>query len=297
MSALDEISTVVEAVAEKVGPSVVAVNRRGTGIVVEKGMVVTNAHNLRDGDTLVTFADGRVASASAAGVDIDGDLAVVLVDTGAAPLIEWAEAAPRLGTVVVALSNARGRGLRATIGTVSSTGRSFRGPRGRRISGSLEHTAPLARGSSGGPVADREGRLVGINTHRLQEGFYLALSVGDDLQERIAALSEGKVPSRRRLGIAIIPPEGARHLREAAGLAHVDGLLIRGVEQGGPAERAGLRRGDVITAVGGRETATLDDLHAALDTEATELTVKVVRATEELSVVLSFDEAGDGSAA
>ncbi|MGH9291415.1 MAG: S1C family serine protease [Acidimicrobiales bacterium] len=290
MSVLEEISSVITAAADRVGPSVVAVNRLGTGFVIDEGSVVTNAHNLRDAETRVTFADGRVETATAVGVDVDGDLAVVSVNTGQAPAIEWSEETPTLGTFVVALSNARGRGLRATSGTVSSVDRSFRGPRGRRISGSLEHTAPLARGSSGGPVLDRDGRVVGINTHRLQEGFYLALAIGDDLRQRIAALSEGKVPSRRRLGVAIIPPQAARHLREAAGLDHVEGLLVRGVEEAGPGARAGLRRGDVITAIGGRETKSIDDLHAALDTDADELVVNLVRATEEQSATVRFDD-------
>ena len=70
---------------------------------------------------------------------------------------------------------AGGGGVRVTFGTVSSLGRNFRGPRGRLITDGIEHTAPLGRGSSGGPLVDPEGRLLGINTHRPGDGLYLAL--------------------------------------------------------------------------------------------------------------------------
>ena len=294
MSALDEVTATIAGVAEAVGGSVVGVNRHGTGVVIRDGVVATNAHNLRGEEAYVTFADGRTATGSAAGVDIDGDLAVITVDTGTAAAAEWTSSSVTVGQVVVALSNPRGRGLRATIGTISSTGRGFRGPRGRRIPGSLEHTAPLARGSSGGPVLDRDGRLVGLNTNRLQEGFYQALTANDELRQRIESLAAGKVPSRRRLGAAIAPAHVARRLRSAAGLPEVDGLLVRDVEEGGPADRAGLKRGDVLVATGGRELRSLDDLYEVLDGDGPELEFRVARAAEEIVVTVIFaaDSAG-----
>ncbi len=288
MTALDEITSTINSVATKAGPSVVGVNRHGTGFVAGPGYVVTNAHNLRE-ESVVIFHDGRLATAHRAGVDFDGDLAVLSVDTADIAAIEWSPATAGLGDVIVALSNPRGRGLRATFGTVSATGRGFRGPRGRRIRGSIEHTAALARGSSGGPVLDREGRVLGINTNRLEEGFYQAIAATDELKRRISDLSSGKTPNRRRLGTALVPPHAARRLREAAGLPGVDGLLVRGVEEGSPADRAGLRRGDVLTAVDGTPLSSVDDLHQALDGEGGTLTFTVVRATDELSVVVSFD--------
>jgi len=299
MSALDEVTATIAGVAEAVGGSVVGVNRHGTGIVIRDGVVATNAHNLRGEEAYVTFADGRTTTGSAAGVDIDGDLAVITVDTGTAAAVEWTTSAVTVGQVVVALSNPRGRGLRATIGTISSTGRGFRGPRGRRIPGSLEHTAPLARGSSGGPVLDRDGRLVGLNTNRLQEGFYQALTANDELRQRIESLANGKVPSRRRLGAAIAPAHVARRLRSAAGLPEVDGLLVRDVEEGGPADRAGLKRGDVLVATGGRELRSLDDLYEVLDGDGPELEFRVARAADEIVVTVSFaatDSAGSPGA-
>ena len=127
----------------------------GSGIVLGEGRVLTNAHNVRGDQVTVTFADGRTAEGSVAGHDIDADLAVIDVNTGGAPALPWADgAASGVGTPVFALANPGGRGLRVTFGFVSGIERTFRGPRGRRITGSLEHTAPLLPGSSGGPVLD-----------------------------------------------------------------------------------------------------------------------------------------------
>ena len=240
----------------------------------------------------MTFADGRRETGTVAGHDIDGDLAVVRVDTGEAPVVEWGGSAD-LGEAVYAVSRLGDGGLRVTTGAVSATDRTFRGPRGRRISGSLEHTAPLARGSSGSPVVDGEGRVVGLNTHRLGEGFYLALPADEALRDRLRNLAAGEVPVPRRLGVGLAPAHVARKLRGSVGLPERDGLLVRLVEDGGPGARAGLRRGDLIVTAGGQDVTTVDDLHDALDAvpAGEALALRVVRGTEELDVRVAFDVA------
>src|SRR5580692_9887443 len=157
MAILDEIQENIARLAEGAGSSVVGIGQRwgaGSGIVLGEGRVLTNAHNLRGSQATVTFADGRTAEGTVAGHDVDGDLAVIEADTGQVGPLPWATAAPAIGTAVFALANPGGRGLRVTFGTVSGIDKSFRGPRGLRITGSLEHTAPLLPGSSGGPVLD-----------------------------------------------------------------------------------------------------------------------------------------------
>ena len=139
--------------------------------------------------------------------------------------------------------------MRASVGFVSALDVTFRGPGGGRLRGAIEHTAPLARGSSGGPVVDVRGTLVGIDTHRVGDGFYLALPADDDLRARVDALARGEAPHRPRLGIAVAPPRVARRLRQSVGLPERDGLLVHAVEDGGPAERAGIRQGDLIVRV------------------------------------------------
>ena len=159
-------------------------------------------------------------------------------------------------------------------------------PGGRRISGSVEHTAPLAPGSSGGALVDAAGALVGLNTNRIGEGFYLALPADDELKARIAALGRGESPSRIRLGVAIAPNHVARRLRRSVGLPDRAGILVRGVEDGSLADAAGIEAGDLIVSAGGREIADADDLHEALGTLSQPFEVGIVRGAEERTVTV-----------
>src|SRR4051794_16403979 len=255
MAVLDEISSTVRGVADRLGPAVVGLGRgwgRGSGVVTAPGTVLTNAHNLRGSEVTVSFADGRVETGSVAGVDPDGDLAVIAVETGEVEPAEFGDPdALGIGSLVVALANPGGRGLRATLGLVSATGRSFRGPRGRRIRGSIEHTAPLPRGSSGGPLADPDGRLLGLNSVRMDGGLILALPADAALQRRVEALAAGEATARPRLGVALAPPRAARRMRSAVGLPEREGLLVRAVAEDSPAAKAGIQRGDLVAAAGG----------------------------------------------
>ena len=290
---LEQLQAATEAVAGKAGGSVVGIGHgwgRGSGVVIGDGLVLTNAHNVHDHEVPLAFADGRTVTATVAGVDVDGDLAVLSADTAGAPPIEWGDGDPAVGAVVFALANPGGRGLRVTLGQVSSVGRSFRGPRGRRVTGSVEHTAPMAKGSSGGPVVDAAGAFVGLNTNRLGEGFYLALPADADLKTRVEALSRGESTSRLFLGVGLVPGRAARHLRRSVGLPDRDGLLVSEVEDDSPAGRAGLRGGDLIVEAAGQPIAAVDDLHTILDglDESSSLALGVVRGAEELSVTVSF---------
>jgi serine protease Do len=254
--------------------------------------VLTSAHNLRREDVTVSFHDGRRVRAELAGSDPDLDLAVLAVDTADAPAVRWEPAdAPGIGTPVVALANPGGRGLRATLGFVSSGERSFRGPRGRRVHGAIEHTAPLPRGSSGGPLVDQEGNLLGLNSLRLDGGLILAVPASAAVKERALLLARGEAPAPHRLGVAIAPPRVARRLRSAVGLPERDGLLVRAVEDGSAAADAGLEPGDLIVAVGGQPVDGVESLYTALDSVAAaggELELGVVRGTDERSVTARF---------
>ena len=294
MAVLDEVRTAVAAVAERVGPAVVGIGQGwglGSGVVIGDGLVLTNAHNLRGGEVVVSFGDDRTETGHVAGVDIDGDLAVIAVDTTGVTPLEWADGdLPGLGAVVFAAANPGGRGRRGTVGLVAAVGRAFRGPRGRRVTGSLEHTAPLVRGSSGGPIVDGDGRFLGVNTNRLGEGFYAALPADADLRARVDALARGESSSRRHLGVGLVPGRAARHLRRSVGLPDRDGVLVREVEEDSPAARAGIRRGDLLVEAAGRPVTGIDDLYAALDglDEGQSLALGVVRGAEDLSVSVTF---------
>jgi S1-C subfamily serine protease len=289
---LEELSSTIGGIAERIGPSVVGIGRGwgvGSGVVVAGGRVLTNAHNLRREETTVRFADGRSERGRVAGADTDSDLAVIEVDTGDAPALEWGDPeAAVIGAPVFALANPGGRGLRVTFGTVSSANRSFRGPRGRRIQGAIEHTAMLPRGSSGGPLVDGDGRLLGVNSIRLDGNLILALAADASTRSRVDRLAAGEELKRPTLGIAVAPPYVARKLRRAVGLPDQAGVLVRSVKDDSPADKAGVERGDLIVEAGGDTIEDLDDLYNVLDTTTDTLTIKTLRGTEEHSRTLAL---------
>lgn len=290
MTALAEASELIAATARAAGPAVVGLGpgwRGGTGVVVAEGRVLTAAHNLRSDAARVVFGDGRREHADLLGIDRDLGIAVLALDTAhVAPL----EAAPAggagLGAVVVALARPGGRALRVTQGFVSTDQREVRGPRGRRIP-ALEHTAPLPRGSSGGPLLDDHGRLLGINVIRLEGGLIVAVDTVA-LGGEIDRLARGEAPARRRLGIAVAPPRVARRMRAAVGLPDATGVLVRAVEDGSPAAAAGIERGDLIVELGGKPLERIDDLYAALDAATDSLVLELLRGTERRSATITF---------
>lgn len=287
MSEIAGFGSAIGAVAERVGPAVVGVGERwrgGCGVVIGHDRVVTNAHNVGEDGATLTFADGRTERARLVGIDPDGDLAVLEAPTGDAPALAPGDAAvPSIGSPVVAIARAGDGGTRATLGFVSSIGRDFRGPRGRRVTGAIEHTAPLAPGSSGGPIVGLDGALLGLNTNRLDGGFYLALPADTTLAARLAALGRGETPRRRRLGVGLAPAHAARRMRRAVGLPERDGALVRFVEDDSPAAQAGIAQGDLIVAVGDRPVRDADDLFEALEGDGP-LAITLVRGAEERTV-------------
>ena len=293
MGPIEDLGKAIAGIADTAGKATVGVGNRwrgGSGVVIEAGKVLTNAHNLHGEEVRVFFADGHEADGSVLGADADGDLAVISVETGDAPAIEWGDGgALGIGAPVVAIGNPAGQGVRVTLGFVSGLGRVFRGPRGRRVSGAVEHTAPLLPGSSGGPIVDGSGRLLGINTNRLGKGFYQAIAADATLRDRVAALGRGVSPSRRRLGVGLAPAHVARQLRRAVGLDERDGLLVRDVEEGSAAAKAGIAEGDLIVAAAGRSVVSADDLFDAIGSVAADadLSVTVLRGTEERTVTIS----------
>jgi S1-C subfamily serine protease len=293
MSVLEELQTAVASVAQQVGPAVVGIGQRqrGSGVIVANGRIVTNAHNLRGGETTVRFADGRTATGRVAGVDWDGDLAVVEVDTSGATPLGFGDGQPAVGAAVFGAAATPSGAPRVTVGFVSSVERAFRGPGGRRIAGSVEHTAPLASGSSGGALVDAAGKLVGLNTNRVGEGFYLALPADGTFQDRLEALARGEEPSRPRLGIAVAPSAIAIRMRQSVGLPAREGLLVRGVEDDSLAAKAGILEGDLIVEVAGQAVTEVDALYELLGKVELPFEVKLVRGTEERTVSVGGGDA------
>jgi serine protease Do len=296
MSALLEASELIATTAEAAGSAVVGIGpgwRGGSGVVVAEGRVLTAAHNLRRERAGVVFGDGRREDAEVLGVDRDLDLAVLGLDTGGVAPLEAGAELGGIGSVVVGLARPGGRALRVTHGFVSTDKREVRGPRGRRIP-AIEHTAPLPRGSSGGPLLDAAGRLVGVNVIRLEGGLIVAVNTVA-LADEIERLGRGEAPARRRLGIAVAPAHVARRMRRSVGLPDATGVLVRAVESDSAAARAGLERGDLLVELNGEPLEKIDALYGALDApNVAAIELGVLRGTERRDVRIEF---GGGSAA
>jgi S1-C subfamily serine protease len=282
-------------IAQRVGPSVVGLGsgaRGGSGVVVAPGRVLTLARNVTGDAVEVHLGGGEAVPGRVVGRDVGVDAAVVAIEADVAP-VAWAadDGAVGIGTPVAALGDPAGRGLRVTPGVVASAPRGVRGPRGRLIEGVLEHTAPLPRGSGGGPLVDATGRLLGLNAVRRPGGLILAWPAGV-LRPAAEALASGAHRPPRQLGVAVAPPAVARRLRGAVGLPEADGLLVRGVRDGSAADRAGLARGDLIVEAAGRPVAAIDDLYVVLDAAAPGAAVAlgVLRGAERRELTATLEE-------
>jgi S1-C subfamily serine protease len=154
----------------------------------------------------------------------------------------------------------------------------------------------MAPGSSGGPLVDANGALLAVNTNRVGEGFYLARPADAALRERVEALGRGESVARPRLGIAVAPPHVARRLRASVGLSDRTGLLVRGVEDGSPADRAGIREGDLLVEAAGRSLEEPDALPEILAEAGLPIELKIVRGDEERSVSVGGATGASGEA-
>jgi serine protease Do len=291
---LDAYSRVVSEVAERLGPAVVGVNRRGrsgggSGVVVgSEGTVVTNSHVVRGlrrrGRLEVTLPDGRSLEAEVLGDDPPSDLAVVrFAADGSVPVAPLGETSNlTVGQLVVAIGNPLGFQRSVTAGVVSALGRSLRGQSGRLIENVIQTDAAINPGNSGGPLADAEGRVVGINTAVIggAQGIGFAVPVSAAFRRVVFSLvTEGRV-RRAYLGVMVQSRLGG-------------GAGVENVAPNSPAERAGLKAGDVISGFGEREVRTTDELLSLLDASVIDqdIDLRVTRRGRELTLSVRPREA------
>jgi serine protease Do len=278
----------VTTLIEELGASVVRLGRgarRGSGVVVAPDRVVVMSHSLRGEQVEVGRGDSN-APGTVLGSDAVVGISLVQVQTGEATPVTWAQDAPAPGDPVYALGDP-GTGLRVTEGRVSASPLTFRGRSGRPLQG-IEHTAPLPRGSGGGPLVDSSGAVVGLNALRTDPGFLFAIGT-EAVRPAVERLLNGR-PEPARLGIAIAPPRVARRMRRAVGLPEREGLLVRAVERGSAAERAGVRSGDLIVRAQSTDVASFDELFAVLDTSPSSLALSVVRGAQELELEVELSK-------
>jgi Do/DeqQ family serine protease len=227
----------------------------GSGVIVSpKGYILTNHHVVEAADEIeVALIDGKKLKAKAVGSDPETDIAVLQVEGGPVPAITFGDAdALRVGDVVLAIGNPFGVGQTVTMGIVSALGRSQLGI--NTFENFIQTDAAINPGNSGGALIDSAGNLVGINTAiysrsggSLGIGFAIPASSAKQVMEQI--IQTGGV-TRGWIGVEAreITPEMGESFR----LGATTGVLIEGVLRGGPAERAGLKPGDILVAIEGK---------------------------------------------
>ena len=238
------------------------------------------------------LASGERYEATLVGEDPDTDLAVLRVSGSgfpAAPLGDSGQLKP--GQVVVAIGNPLGLQATVTTGVVSALGRSLRSQTGRLMENIVQTAAALNPGSSGGPLVDTLGRVVGINTAIIQFAQGICFSIPANTAKWVvsAIIKEGKVP-RAYLGFASQPVRLARHIAERVG--QESGVVVHEVARDGPGANAGLVEGDVILSLGGKPTPDVDAVHRVLTGDAVgrHLPITLLRRDEFIdSVVVPVD--------
>ena len=311
---LDAYSRAVTGAAERVGPAVVSVEvrhrvaRRGRGerevpghgsgfVFTPDGFILTNSHVVHDATRIdAAFADGSRLRAELVGDDPDTDLAVVRTDPHSAAVATLGDSGRlRVGQLVVAIGNPLGFESTVTAGVVSALGRSFRSVTGRLIDDVIQTDAALNPGNSGGPLVDSRGRVVGVNTAVILPAQGICFAVGINTAKFVTGqlIRYGKI-RRGRIGVAGQNVPLLRLARRAHGLDGKSGVLVTGVEPDSPAERAGLKTGDVVVGFDGQAVTGIDDLHRLLVTEriGARTTIALLRNADKLELAIVPTESG-----
>jgi putative serine protease PepD len=238
------------------GPS----RAEGSGFVIDKrGDIVTNQHVVSGGGSIqVEFANGRKVAGRLVGQDASSDIAVIRVSAPSSelqPLTLGDSSKVEVGDGVVAIGSPFGLPGTVTTGVVSALGRSIKAPNGYTITGAVQTDAPINRGNSGGPLLDAHGNVIGVNSQidsNSGDSSGVGFAVSSNTVRRVAeALISGKKVTHPYLGVSLTDATGG------AGVANV--------KNGSPADRAGLRTGDVVTAIGGTNVASSAAAVSAID--------------------------------
>ncbi|MBR8060233.1 S1C family serine protease [Burkholderia dolosa] len=261
----------------------------GSGVIVSpEGYILTNQHVVDGADQIeVALADGRTATAKVIGSDPETDLAVLKVNMTNLPTITLGRSdQARVGDVVLAIGNPFGVGQTVTMGIISALGRNHLGI--NTFENFIQTDAPINPGNSGGALVDVNGNLLGINTAiysrsggSLGIGFAIPVSTARTVLESI--ITTGSVT---RGWIGVEPQDVTPEIAESFGLQQKSGAIVAGVLQGGPADKAGIKPGDILVTVNGEEiTDTTKLLNVVAQIKpGTPTKVHVVRKGKEFDV-------------
>ena len=288
-------SDLVRSVYAAASPSVVSVRTgsgSGTGFLVESdGTIVTNAHVVGDATRVqVRFTDdGPLVDAEVLGVDASTDLAALKVDASAAEGVRPLKLADsgdvQVGDAAVAIGYPLGLDRTATAGIVSGLERQIQAPNGFEIDKVIQTDAPINPGNSGGPLLNASGEVIGVNSQiATAGGSGGSVGIGfavpaNTVKEVLPDLKQGSAPERPFLGLTTTAAPGG-------------GAQVQQATAGGPAERAGLEAGDIVTRVDGEAVQDPEDVATAIEDDAPgdEIDVTVRRGGDERTVTVKLGE-------
>ncbi|MEM5344439.1 Do family serine endopeptidase [Paraburkholderia azotifigens] len=263
----------------------------GSGVIVSsEGYILTNQHVVDGADQIeIALADGRTTNAKVIGVDPETDLAVLKVNMTNLPTITLGRMdQTRVGDVVLAIGNPFGVGQTVTMGIVSALGRNHLGI--NTFENFIQTDAPINPGNSGGALVDVNGNLLGINTAiysrsggSLGIGFAIPVSTARSVLESI--ITTGTVT---RGWIGVEPQDVTPEIAESFGLEQKSGAIVAGVLKGGPADKAGIKPGDILVSVNGQDitdTTRLLNVIAQIK-PGTDAKVHLVRKNKEMDLTV-----------
>ena len=305
---LDEYSRTIVSAADRVGPAVVNIDikqrldsRRGprevggsgSGFVIAPdGFILTNSHVVHDANQIaVSLPDGREYPAQLVGDDPDTDLAVIRIDAPHLAHVRLADSESlRVGQVVIAIGNPLGFQASVTAGVISALGRSMHAQSGRLIDNIIQTDAALNPGNSGGPLVNSAGEVIGVNTAMIRPAQGICFAIASNTAKFVAGwlIRDGKI-RRSYIGVAGQNVPLHRRIVRFYNLPLETGVLVVSVEKDSPAQRAGLREGDLIIAFNEQPMGSIHELHKMLMGEqiGVEAKLLVIRHTEKLVLAIT----------
>lgn len=328
--ALESFSNSIADIAEKVGPAVVNIDtvrmvkqgspffsqdpifrqffgeqfkdysrtipQKGTGsgfIISQEGYILTNEHVIHKAEKIkVTLSDGRKFTGKLIGSDLDSDIAIVKIDSDDLPIVTLGDSDKlRVGEIVVAIGNPYGLQQTVTMGVVSAEGRSIPVEE-HTYRNFIQTDAAINPGNSGGPLLNTKGEVVGINTAIIAyaQGIGFAIPINIPKKNIDELIKLGKV---RRSWLGVYIQEVTPEIAEQFGLSEdAKGVLVGDVVNNSPAEKSGIKRGDIITKVNDEEVdfpGELQDKIRSIEI-GKKANIEVVRDGKEISFVVILDE-------
>ena len=300
---LDEYSRSVVSAVSRVAPAVVniEIQQRGKGrprdvagsgsgfVIAPDGFILTNSHVVHHPtQIIVNLSDGREYSAQLIGDDPETDLAVIRIDASQLTHVRLADSESlRVGQIAIAIGNPLGFQASVTAGVISALGRSMYSQSGRLIDNIIQTDAALNPGNSGGPLVNSAGEVIGVNTAMIRPAQGICFAIASNTAKLVAGwlIRDGRI-RRSYIGVAGQNVPLHRRVVRFYNLPLETGVLVASVEKDSPAQRAGLREGDIIVAFNQRPIGTVHDLHKMLVSEQIGVTARllIIRRTEKLEL-------------